>query len=231
MTTHTRRLLEVSDFISMRIPMQYRSVLPEKMQRVTYATPPSLLAQFGPVVTQDAAKFMIRFRDLTVNKVPAFRGRGLLFYGESGVGKTALACWLLAQLRAWIPRSSALFTTVPDLYGAYREPWKSEQVTREENLHQRLSSVQFLVIDGLAPLASHHLGFTAEALRMLVDTRNQGNRATFITTAMTPEEIQQELPEIASLSYVMPVEVEGEDLRHPAEDKARELLLAELLTD
>ena len=114
-----------------------------------------------------------------VDKFPVNSDRGLLFFGDHGVGKTHLAAALLKELirrkgaRAVFFESRELLKIVRDTYS------NDSQITELEALKPALEA-EVLVLDDLG--AEKKSEWVSETLGLIVNTRYSEKRVTIITT-------------------------------------------------
>lgn len=74
-------------------------------------------------------------------------GRGLVFSGRPGTGKTHLAAGIL---QAVLPGRRGRYMTAPDLIRAVRATWRPESPEREDEVLERLTAFDVLVLDEVA---------------------------------------------------------------------------------
>lgn len=110
--------------------------------------------------------------------------RGLLFYGDAGVGKTHLA---VAVLRAVVERTSAraVFYESRELLKIVRDSYNSNEVTELEVLKPVLEA-ELLVLDDLG--AEKKSEWVDETIGLVVNTRYSERRATVFTTNLSDTE-------------------------------------------
>lgn len=138
------------------------------------------------------------------------RGKGLLFYGDVGTGKTFYAaCIVNALIDKGIPclitNFSRLVNTISGMYDG-----KQEYI-------DRLNRFDLLVIDDLA--AERDTEYMNEIVYNIIDSRYRAGLPTIITTNLSAEEIKNPA-EIGKqrtysrlLEMCIPVEVKGKDRR------------------
>lgn len=110
--------------------------------------------------------------------------KGLLFYGDAGVGKTHLA---VAVLRAVIERTSArgLFYESRELLKIVRDSYNDSDVTELDVLRPVLEA-ELLVLDDLG--AEKKSEWVDETIGLVVNTRYSERRATVFTTNLSDTE-------------------------------------------
>ncbi len=106
-------------------------------------------------------------------------GKGLLFYGRSGSGKTHLACAVANALKT---KHRVAFAYVPSLLDQLR--------AQEVDLH-RLLSADLLVLDDLG--SERPTDWSLEKLLIIVDGRLNEYRPTVFTTNYPLEELEKRL--------------------------------------
>jgi DNA replication protein DnaC len=107
--------------------------------------------------------------------------RGLLFYGDAGVGKTHLA---VALLRAVIARTGAraAFYETRELLKLVRDTYHTNETTELEVLKPVLEA-EFLVLDDLG--AEKKSEWVDETIGLVVNTRYSEKRVTVFTTNLS----------------------------------------------
>ena len=107
--------------------------------------------------------------------------RGLLFYGDAGVGKTHLA---VAILRAIVERTRAraLFYESRELLKIVRDSYNNND-TSELDVLRPVFEAEFLVLDDLG--AEKKSEWVDETIGLVVNTRYSERRATVFTTNLT----------------------------------------------
>ncbi|MBI4596513.1 MAG: ATP-binding protein, partial [Candidatus Tectomicrobia bacterium] len=128
-----------------------------------------------------ALDYVARYEDL------AAEGRGLTFLGETGVGKTFLACAILRELihRKHIPGAIVyvpkLLDKIRSSYGAYAESPPSGKKRRTANVVMELvSTIDFLILDDLG--AEKTSPWVMERLTMVVNDRYEKMLPTIVTS-------------------------------------------------
>jgi DNA replication protein DnaC len=139
-------------------------------------------------------------------------GRGIWFAGTTGTGKTALAG--VIALAAIGEGRRVGFWKVPKLLNRLRRAVGSESGSELEELHNELLALDLLVLDDLG--VGQQTGFVAEQLDLIVDEREEHDKALVVTSA--PEAQLRERVDERVVSRLRslcgaPVVCEGEDLR------------------
>lgn len=159
--------------------------------------------------------------------------RGLLFFGEQGVGKTHLAVALMKEI---IRRkgAQAVFYETRDLLKLVRDTYNTQAASTEMNVLRPVLESDLLVLDDLG--AEKKSEWVEETLGLVVNTRYAERRTTVFTTNLVdvtdntePRSFILQLgPRIRSRLFEMCdwVKMEGVDVRevgpHPTpEDIAR----------
>jgi len=106
---------------------------------------------------------------------------GLLFVGETGVGKTHLA---VAVLRELILRNAAecLFYDFHDLLKAIRDSYNPVSQNSELSILQPVLEVQVLLLDELA--STNPSDWVKETLHHIINSRYNHKKVTLITTTL-----------------------------------------------
>ncbi|GAB6179171.1 ATP-binding protein [Desulfotomaculum defluvii] len=106
---------------------------------------------------------------------------GLYLYGPVGSGKTFLAC-CIANYILTRTNIDLLFVVVPDLLQRIRSSWndKSVDAETEHSLVEKVSSVQFLILDDLG--AHNYTEWTLNTLYKILNYRANRNLPTIITS-------------------------------------------------
>lgn len=199
------RIPTQADFDWMRVPVAYRSATRAKMQGIMFRNPST-----DQSVRCPAFEFAARYR----NRV--LRGDidlSLLLFGDRGVGKTSIAVWLLMQFRAFVPGSRCLFTTLSELRRIWKDPAGSEPITVDENMYQRVQSVNFLVIDNLQEEdAKERYGMTPTELLNLIQFRRGRGYYTILTSAIGGTDLERLYSGIYHDPFVLQGFIYGDDL-------------------
>lgn len=147
-----------------------------------------------------------------VENFPEMRqqGKGLLFYGKVGRGKTfAAACIANALLDKGYPVFMTNFASLTNTINGMYEG-KQEYI-------DGLSKFALLIIDDLA--AERDTGYMNEVVHNVIDSRCRSGLPMIVTTNLTGEELKSAADTNKKRIYsrlfemCIPVEVKGEDLR------------------
>ena len=138
------------------------------------------------------------------------RGKGLLFYGEVGTGKTFYAaCIANALIDRGYP---CLMTDFPRL-----EKTISEMLEGKQEYIDGLNKFPLLVIDDLS--RERDTSYMNEIVQDVINARYQAGLPTIFTTNLTkeeishPKDISKQRPYSRLLEMCFPVKVEGKDRR------------------
>ena len=116
-------------------------------------------------------------------------GRGLVFAGPPGTGKSHMTA---AILRGVMPRFASVYVTCSDYIRAIRSSWKGEGDSEDEVL-RRYTSVSLLAIDEIG------VGFNTDGERKhlfdLLDHRYREMKPTILLSNLTAEEMKTSLGE------------------------------------
>jgi len=155
-------------------------------------------------VTKIALNYVEHFREMQE------RGKGLLFYGNVGTGKTFIAA---AIVNALIDRDySCLMTSFPRLINTISGMYAGKQ-----DYLDGLNDFDLLVIDDLA--AERDTEYVNEVVQQVIDSRYRSGLPTIITTNLTadeiknPAQIQKQRTYSRLLEMCIPIEVKGTDRR------------------
>lgn len=138
------------------------------------------------------------FGDEVVRQVSPFVDgscQGALIHGPVGTGKTHLG---VATLKAAVVgavrarnRASMLVTSAPDLLTKIRSSFCDGAALSEDDLIQRYSSVEFLLVDDLG--VERGTEFAIQTLYLIVDARYTAMRRTVFTSNLNVTEIAERL--------------------------------------
>lgn len=164
----------------------------------------------NPGVTEIATKYVANFKKLYV------AGKGLLFYGNVGVGKTFYAaCIANALVNKGVPCIVTSFTKAINTICASLEG-------KQEYL-DGLNRFGLVVLDDLA--AERNTEYTNEVVYSIIDSRYRSGKPLIITTNLSaqelfsPTEMSKQRIYSRILEMCVPVKVEGKDRR---KEKAKE---------
>ena len=135
------------------------------------------------------------------------RGKGLLLYGDCGVGKTyAAACIVNALVDSGVP---CLMTSFSRVLNAL---WSAED---KQSYIDSLNQVELLVIDDLG--AERQSEYVAEQVFNVIDTRSRAKLPMIVTTNLTLREMTTPSANKRIYERILgrchPVEVTGENRR------------------
>ena len=138
------------------------------------------------------------------------RGKGLLFFGSVGTGKTFIAAAIANALidkgySCLVTNFARLVNTIQGMYAGKQEYIDS------------LNSFDLLIIDDLA--AERDTEYMTEAVPMIIDNRYRAGLPLIVTTNLTadelknPEDIKKQRTYSRLLEMCIPLEVDGKDRR------------------
>ena len=135
-------------------------------------------------------------------------GRGMLFYGPLGTGKTFAQILILKSLiqrgyKAWFDS----FTSTVTQYSAIE--------SKEELMNNVRSAEVFALDEVIEPMSSKQHEYFAEVYESIIRYRVENSLPTFIGTNLTTEQHEKWYPRVWSLLNMVqiPVNVEGTDVR------------------
>lgn len=145
-------------------------------------------------------------------------GVGLMLWGDNSRGKTSAA--VVALLEARRRGYTGLFLHAAQLKD---KCWSDEPFDEEESWYDRILSVDFLLIDDLGKGVQDSTGAGERLLATVVRTRCAAKKVTWITMNMKPDELVPDFctksTVAAFLEAVLPIEVQGPDMRAPIAQK------------
>ena len=155
-------------------------------------------------ITKLALKYVENFKEMLS------RGKGLLFFGDVGTGKTFYSACIANALidrgyPCMITNFSRLVNTISGMYEG-----KQEYI-------DKLNRFDLLVIDDLA--AERDTEYMSEIVQTIVDSRYRAGLPTIITTNLTADEIKHPADVRKQRTYsrllemCVPVKVKGKDRR------------------
>ena len=127
-------------------------------------------------------------------------GRGILFFGDPGTGKTSLAM-LIAQHAMKARRSVAIYTT-PWLLARIASTYESQQESYMQ-IMDRLAAVDLLQIDDISIKSEKE--WTLQQLYTIINRRYEDRRSMILTANLAShEELPQHIgPQAASRLFEM----------------------------
>lgn len=137
-------------------------------------------------------------------------GKGLLFFGNVGTGKTFIAAAIANALidkgyNCLVTNFSRLVNTIQGMYAGKQEYIDS------------LNNFDLLIIDDLA--AERNTEYMNEIVQMIIDNRYRAHLPLIVTTNLTsdelknPEDIKKQRTYSRLLEMTIPLEVKGSDRR------------------
>ena len=160
--------------------------------------------------------YLLKFEEM------AERGAGLLLWGNSGVGKTAIAALVAKEART--RGFSAFFTSIFDL----REALRSRQMfDGESSVLSRCREVDVLVLDNIQLADLSELYVNLRFIEELVVSRGSHLKITILTTRIAREVLTSDhglfLETIEG--YLVAMKVDGPDLRMKRSDDLKTVVL------
>jgi DNA replication protein DnaC len=169
----------------------------------------------APVTSMDpqTVRYVRRFCDRIDANLDA--GKGFLFFGDRGTGKTSLAM-LVAQHALKARRTVAIYTA-PWLLSQIRSTYEQSAEHTYLGLMERLAAVDLLQLDDMA--VASQTEWTLEQLYTIVNRRYEDRRSIVLTADVeSPEKLGEHVGQrTASRLFEMcePVPMFGHDQRTP----------------
>lgn len=158
----------------------------------------------NPKISSVAEKYVANFKTFRAD------GKGLLFYGPTGTGKTFIAaCIANAVLEKGY---KVLMTSFPRLINTLSGMYEGKQEFIDD-----LNRYALLIIDDLA--TERDTEYTAEIVQNVIDGRYRAGKPLIITTNvsyqdfMNPPDIRKERLYSRLKEMCLPIEVKGKDRR------------------
>jgi hypothetical protein len=114
------------------------------------------------------------------------RGRGLIFHGTYGSGKTLLTSILLKQLL--VKRVDGYFTTFTNLLDNFAAGWRDDK--ERQWFDKKFRNAPLLVVDDIGKENQNLNNMATNALDGIFRSRTQNGLPTIVTTNLTPKEIE-----------------------------------------
>ncbi len=158
----------------------------------------------NPKITTVGLNYVENFKEMREN------GKGLIFFGEVGTGKTFIAAAIANALidkgyNCLVTNFARLVNTIQGMYAGKQEYIDS------------LNNFDLLVIDDLA--AERDTEYMNETVQMIIDNRYRAGLPLIVTTNLTSEElknptdIKKQRTYSRLLEMCLPLHVEGSDRR------------------
>lgn len=182
--------------------------LPKKYAGVGFDRNP--VAQMPESLTRHVRRFT---HDIGAN---LDAGRGLMFVGEVGTGKTTLAM-LVSKAALAADRTVAIYS-VPRLLNVIRDTIGNDESTLR--LLDQLASVDLLHLDDLG--AENTSEWVLEQLYSIVNARYEEERSLVVTTNLYPDALAQQIgartvSRIEEMCFQLPVEGKDKRREYPAQ--------------
>lgn len=113
-------------------------------------------------------------------------GRGLVLYGETGVGKTLLA-WLILK-RILANGYSGHFFTFTSFLDAFAAGWGDKE--ERDWFHRTAMNTEVLVLDDVGRESKNRSGAVMDSVDVVIQARINAARPTIITTNLTPDQVK-----------------------------------------
>ena len=179
--------------------MRSKSFLDKKLKSWSFANDD----QSNEKVTNTCKNYIKKFKEFRTE------GKGLLFYGGIGTGKTFFACCIANE---FIDQGkSVLVTNFPRILNSLTAAYDKQAII------DTLNENEILIIDDLA--AERDTDFALECIWNVIDSRNKTKLPTIITTNLNLKDLtatadaRHERIYNRLLEMCIPVEVEGRNRR------------------
>lgn len=152
------------------------------------------------------------------------RGVGMFFYGSPGVGKTSAAILVCKEARSY--GYTVFFTSVWEM----RESIKSKMNFDDDNTFMdKARDCDLVVLDDVKAEERKDPYLTIGTLSDLVTYRCSQSRPTLLTTRGSGRTIANELASLrdAGMGKIVPIPIEGKDLRQLAGASLKDELLGD----
>ena len=156
----------------------------------------------GPLIA--AKRRVAEFTDSWVPGVNS--GRGLLFIGPCGSGKTHLAVATLLEIIDSAKGGKLLFSNFQELIQEIQASFDSDEVPSKSEILRPLLEVDLLVLDELG--SQKPSMFVQDILYYIINTRYNDERTTIFTTNVKDEDLPSQIGErLRSRLYEMTEEI------------------------
>ena len=146
------------------------------------------------------------------------KGAGLIIYGPSGVGKTAIAAMIAKESRA--SYHTVLFARVWEL----REMIRSRmEFDAESTMAERTREVQVLILDDLREEDANEKFFTLSEIQQLVLYRASRRMVTVVTTRLDIDALSR-APMDRFAEVLVPFAVHGPNLRNQRQQELQRMI-------
>lgn len=124
-----------------------------------------------------------------VNKFPNTDGRGIMFTGPCGSGKTHLAAAITHEVKA--KGYAVVFASVPEILDRIRATFDQQAQETERQIMFALTEARLVVLDDLG--TENSTGWVREKLYTIIDSRYRKRLTTIVTTNALVHELKEDL--------------------------------------
>jgi DNA replication protein DnaC len=146
-------------------------------------------SKFQNFIVRPGAEKCLEIAKKYVNEFDTRKGESLMFWGNTGNGKTHLAAAIANELKAY--GKIVVFISMPDLLAKIKATFNKKNDESESQIMKALQKCDLLIIDDIA--AEKASDWVQEIVFRIVDGRYKNTKPIFVTSNLEPKELAEKI--------------------------------------